>query len=120
MFDIGFLELLLIAVLSLFIMGPERLPGAVRTITLFFSRMRRSFDQIKSDIEREVGIDEIKQQVHNEAIMNNLAKTKNQQQDNCQNQTDKLKPAADKLQYDIEDIINSAADKKPSDSSHQS
>ena len=119
MFDIGFLELLLIAVLSLFIMGPERLPHAVRSITLFFSRMRQSFDQIKSDIEQEVGVDNIKQQVHNETIMKHLAKTKNQQ-DSRQNQADKLTPAADKLQYDIEDIINSATDKKPSDSSHQS
>ncbi len=115
MFDIGFLELLLIGILSLLIMGPERLPGAVRTVTLFISRMRRSFNQIKSEIEREVGADEIKQQIHNETIMESLAKTKSDLQDSFQETADELKPDLDKLQYDVEDIINADKEKSTDD-----
>ncbi|ARN74194.1 Sec-independent protein translocase protein TatB [Oceanicoccus sagamiensis] len=117
MFDIGFLELLLIGILSLLIMGPERLPGAVRSATLFISRIRRSFNQIKSEIEREVGADEIKQQIHNETIMESLAKTKSDLQDSFQETAAELKPDLDKLQYDVEDIIsadeNKSTDDKP-------
>ncbi len=119
MFDIGFLELLLIGVLSLLIMGPERLPGAVRSVTLFVSRMRHSFNQIKSEIEREVGADDIKQQIHNETIMESLAKTKSDLQESFQETADELKPDLDKLQYDIEDII-SADEKEPTDDKPQS
>lgn len=111
MFDIGFLELLLIGILSLLIMGPERLPGAVRSVSLFLARMRRSFDQIKSDIEGEVGIDEIKQQIHNETIMEGLAKTKNELQDGFQEMADDLKPDPDILQDDVENAIKTDADK---------
>jgi len=72
MFDIGFQELLLIGVVSLLIMGPERLPGAIRTSSLWIARLRNSFREIKADIEREIGADEIKQQLHNDNIMASL------------------------------------------------
>ena len=72
MFDIGFAELLLIAVVGLLVLGPERLPGAVRTTSLWIGRLRRSFNNIRKEIEREVGADEIRQQLHNESIMASL------------------------------------------------
>ena len=58
MFDIGFAELLLIAIVGLLVIGPEQLPGTIRTISLWLGRLRRSFNEIKSDIEREIGITE--------------------------------------------------------------
>ena len=105
MFDIGFQELLLIGVLALLIMGPERLPGAVRTATLWLSRLRRSFQQIKTDIEREIGVDELKQQLHNESIMQNLEDTKNAVQKDIRQAADTLKPDLDNLPYDINNIM---------------
>ena len=59
MFDIGFTELLLIGLVALFVLGPERLPGAVRTAGLWIGRAKRSFANIKSEVEREIGADEI-------------------------------------------------------------
>ena len=56
MFDIGFAELLVIAVLGLLILGPERLPGAIRTTSLWIGRLRRSFNDIRSEIEKEDSI----------------------------------------------------------------
>jgi len=77
MFDIGFAELLVIAVLGLLILGPERLPGAIRTTSLWIGRLRRSFNDIRSEIEKEVGADEIRRQLHNESILASLKETKN-------------------------------------------
>ena len=69
MFDIGFSELLIIAVLTLIVMGPERLPETVRTITLWFGRLRQFLSAARTEIEDEVGVDEIRRQLHNEQIM---------------------------------------------------
>ena len=69
MFDIGFTELLLIGLVALIVLGPERLPGAVRTAGLWIGRAKRSFANIKSEVEREIGADEIRRQLHNERIL---------------------------------------------------
>ena len=46
MFDIGFAELLIIGVVSLLVIGPERLPDAIRTTSAWVNRLRRSFNDI--------------------------------------------------------------------------
>ena len=74
MFDIGGLELLLIAVVGLLVIGPERLPETLRTLGLWLGRLRRSFTAVKAEIEKEVGMDEIKRQLHNEAVMEQMKK----------------------------------------------
>ena len=76
MFDIGFSEILIVATLTLVIMGPKRLPETVKTITLWLGRIRNFINSAKVDIENEVGIDEIKKQLHNEKIMNEIEKSK--------------------------------------------
>ena len=69
MFDIGFTELLLVGLVALVVLGPERLPGAVRTASLWIGRIKRSFNSIKAEVEREIGADEIRRQLHNERIL---------------------------------------------------
>lgn len=69
MFDVGFSELLLVALVALLVLGPERLPGAARTAGLWIGRLKRSFAAIKSEVEREIGADEIRRQLHNENIL---------------------------------------------------
>ena len=73
--DIGIQEIFLISFIALIVLGPERLPSAVRTVAVWINRIKRSFNEIKSDIEREVNADEIRQQIHNENIMHELSKT---------------------------------------------
>lgn len=75
MFDIGFFELVLVGLVGLLVLGPERLPGALRQGGLWLGRLKRQFKQIRQDIEREVGADEIRQQLHNEDIMRQLKAT---------------------------------------------
>ncbi|MCY1414190.1 Sec-independent protein translocase protein TatB [compost metagenome] len=69
MFGISFGELLLIALVALLVLGPDRLPGAARTAGLWIGRLKRSFNTIKQEVEREIGADEIRRQLHNENIL---------------------------------------------------
>ena len=72
MFDIGFSELLLLSVIVLLVIGPKRLPETLRTLGLWIGRMRRSFTRVKSEIEREIGMDDVRRQLHNEAVMEQM------------------------------------------------
>jgi sec-independent protein translocase protein TatB len=78
MFDIGFSEIMVVAVISLIIMGPERLPETVRTLSLWLGRVRQFVSSAREEIEDEVGIDEIRRQLRNEKIMRDLEKSKNE------------------------------------------
>ncbi len=60
MFDIGFGELLLIAVVALVVLGPERLPKAARFAGLWVRRARNQWDSVKQELERELHAEEIK------------------------------------------------------------
>ncbi len=65
-------ELMLIALVALLVIGPERLPETLRTLGLWLGRLRRSFNSVKNEIEKEVGMDEIRRQLHNEAVMEEM------------------------------------------------
>ncbi|AWH19438.1 twin-arginine translocase subunit TatB [Stenotrophomonas sp. ZAC14D2_NAIMI4_7] len=63
MFDIGFSELLVIAVVALVVLGPERLPKAARFAGLWVRRARNQWDSVKQELERELHAEEIKRQM---------------------------------------------------------
>lgn len=66
MFDIGFAELIVIAIVGLLVIGPERLPGAIRTGALWVNRLRRGFNEIKMEVQQEL---------HNDSVMQDLRNT---------------------------------------------
>ncbi len=66
MFDIGFWELCLIAVVALLILGPERLPMAARTAGLWIGKARRMIGNVKSEIDRELQLDEVRKKLREE------------------------------------------------------
>jgi len=72
MFDISFPELVVIGVIALLVLGPDRLPGALRTLGLWVGRISRTFSAMKAEIKREVGLDDIRQQLHDEAVTDEL------------------------------------------------
>ena len=78
MFDIGFIELLLVAVVGLFVIGPERLPEAVRTGSKWLARLKRGFNALKADVERELGADELRAQLRSDSITDSFQRDKNQ------------------------------------------
>jgi sec-independent protein translocase protein TatB len=59
-FDVGFSELLVIAVVALVVIGPERLPKVARTMGHLFGRLQRYVNDVKADIQREVELDELR------------------------------------------------------------
>ena len=60
MFDIGFSELVVIGVVALVVIGPERLPKTARTVGHLFGRLQRYVNDVKADINREIELDELR------------------------------------------------------------
>ena len=72
MFDVGFFELLLIAVVGLIVIGPKRLPETIRFVGLWAGRIRRRLSAAKKEFEQEFGIDDVRRQLHNETVLKEL------------------------------------------------
>jgi sec-independent protein translocase protein TatB len=64
MFDIGFSELFLIAVVALIVLGPERLPKAARFAGLWVRRARAQWYSVRSELERELATEELQRTLH--------------------------------------------------------
>jgi len=63
MFDIGFLELMVVAVLGLLVLGPERLPRAARSIGLLLGKVRRTVNNVQDELERQVRAEELREKL---------------------------------------------------------
>ena len=61
MFDVGFSEILVIGIVALVVIGPERLPRVARTAGVLFGRLQRYVTQVKADIGREIEMSDLKQ-----------------------------------------------------------
>jgi sec-independent protein translocase protein TatB len=96
MFNIHSTELILIAIVALIVIGPEKLPATIRTASLWIGRFRRSFHRVKADIERELNADEIRRQLHNESVMEDIEQAKQQ-----------VKAAAEQTRGSVNTIVNS-------------
>lgn len=60
MFDVGFSEMLVIGIVALLVIGPEKLPSVARTVGALLGRMQRYVNDVKADINREIELDELK------------------------------------------------------------
>ena len=69
MFQVGFLEIAIILILGLLIIGPKRLPDLIKTILKFYKKVQRQISNLKSDLEEDIGTEEIKKDVFNEMRM---------------------------------------------------
>ena len=76
MFEIGFPELLVIVFVGLLVVGPEKLPQIIKTLTRSFRAIKSYLSQTRTEIEKSVGMDEIRQDLHNEKIMEDLKESK--------------------------------------------
>lgn len=117
MFDVGFMELMLIGIVALLVIGPEKLPSAVRTATLWIGRAKRSFNQVKSEIEREINTDDIRRQLHNESIMADINKAKKR----AESLVNETKENLDILSNDVKNKVKTEQDalKEISDSANK-
>jgi sec-independent protein translocase protein TatB len=60
MFDIGFIEIMIVSMVALIVIGPERLPHVARTAGHLLGRLRRYVSSVKNDIQNEIRLDELK------------------------------------------------------------
>lgn len=95
MFDVGFWEILLILVMALVIIGPERLPGAARKAGFFVGKARRYIEGVRSEVESELDVNEFKRMLHNQEVQINEL----QQQ---------LKAGVDEVKADMPDPVSTA------------
>lgn len=63
MFEVGFSELIVIAIVALVVLGPERLPKAARMAGTFMRKARQSFEGLKNEVERELAADELRKRL---------------------------------------------------------
>ena len=61
MFDIGFTEILIVGVVALIVLGPERLPSALRTAGLWVGRIKRTIGSVQKEITEELRVEEMRQ-----------------------------------------------------------
>lgn len=115
MFDIGFPELMLISVVALVVIGPEKLPETVRTIALWIGRFKRSLSNIRMELENEIGADEIRQQLHNENIMKELSDTKSELEEIIQNADSTISDATNSLKTIPHEFSTASLDDEISD-----
>lgn len=106
MFDVGFSELVVIAVVALVVIGPEKLPRVARTVGAITGRLQRYVSSIKADIEREMQLEEL--QKLQQEIRRNASEIQTE-----------LRQAESQLKDTGQDINNISPPRKATDSSIQ-
>ena len=76
MLQIGFLEILIILVVGIIVIGPDKLPGFIKSIVKTFTRLQNKFFELRSSLERDIGAEDLKQDIFNELRMEELEKEK--------------------------------------------
>ena len=108
MFDIGFFELLLVGIVGLVVIGPERLPDAVRTTVRWWNQIKNTLSSAKDELEREVGADEIRRELHNERVLKELRESQEEMERS-------FKQAEQKFEQDLKKVeqqVDEAADQR--------
>lgn len=72
MFEIGFWELVVVGVVALLVVGPEKLPGLARTAGLWVGKARRMLADVKAEVDRELHLEELKQSFRQQANLTDL------------------------------------------------
>ena len=87
MFDVGFSEIIIIALVALVVIGPQRLPTVARTLGHLFGRAQRYVNEVKTDIQREMELDELKKlQTSVQDTVNSIENTVRQEVQETQGQ----------------------------------
>lgn len=100
MFDMGFTEMMLIGIVALVVIGPERLPGVARTAGKYFGRLKRFMTTVKADVEQELRADELRQiladqQKELDSIKDSMNVAGKAFEEDIKSVSDSVKPPAD-------------------------
>ena len=111
MFDIGFSELLVIGVVALIVIGPERLPRVARTLGHLFGRMQRYVNDVKADISREMEVEDLRRLRETvEDAARSIQGSMEREISDARGELDKVAAAADR---EVETAETGAADEAP-------
>lgn len=102
MFDISFSELMLIGVIALIVIGPERLPRVARTVGHLLGRAQRYVNEVKTDIQKEMDLKELGN------IKSQMEDAARSVQSSMQSSVDELKSAVDEPARDLQDSLSEA------------
>ena len=125
----SFLELLVVAVVGLLVIGPERLPETIRTGMLWLGRMKRMVNDTKQEFEQQLGVDEIRRELHNEQILESLKAiddTKNSVKESLNPMDQAIKDQIKQIEDSIDDPVphdppqNSESQSQATDKPHES
>ena len=98
MFDIGFSEIFVIALVALIVIGPERLPKVARTLGHLFGRMQRYVNDVKADISREMELEELRKlQASVQDAARSIEQSVNQEISTAESQFDNITASATDL-----------------------
>lgn len=116
MFDIGFFELALVAVVALLVVGPERLPMVARTAGLWMGKGRRFLASVKEDVDRELKAEELKKILHDQSQSNPLHEIREAVADTKQ-AFESIKSDAESLMQNPDSTTETSTDKTDDGSS---
>ncbi|PPC93984.1 MAG: twin-arginine translocase subunit TatB [Methylotenera sp.] len=105
MFDVAFSELLVIAVVALLVIGPERLPKVARTLGALTGRMQRYVAQVKEEVNREVRFQELQQ------LQQEIQATATKTESNIQQQMDQISQDLPDFSNEPQDLTQSKPEK---------
>ena len=98
MFDIGFSEIFVIALVALIVIGPERLPKVARALGHLFGRMQRYVNDVKADISREMELEELRKlQTSVQDAARSIEQSVNQEISTAESQLDNITASATDL-----------------------
>lgn len=81
MFDMGFLELMVVLIVGLLVIGPEKLPGTIKTCVIWINSIRRNLAAARDEFEKQIGADEIRREIHNHQVLESLRKAQSKQEE---------------------------------------
>ena len=118
MFDLGFTEMMLIGIVALVVIGPERLPAVARTAGKYFGRLKRFMTTVKADVEQELRADELREILNKQQQeLNSLKDTINEAGREIEQEAAALNEASNDFASDLEsstdvagEPVSSAAD----------
>jgi sec-independent protein translocase protein TatB len=115
MFDIGFSELLVIGVVALIVIGPEKLPRVARTVGVLAGRLQRYVSDVKADINREIELEELRK------MRDSMQQAASEFQSSVQSEVSKteaeLNQTAAELNQSVENVVKDpSAGSKPAES----
>lgn len=115
MFDIGFWELAIIAVVGLIVIGPDKLPGVARTAGMWVGRTRRFVSQVKTDIDRELKQEELRKALEDDVGLDEIKKIMNTDQFSLEDEDNKPDHQVNAIPDEVEELLQTSADTKDED-----